>query len=79
MALPCVKLSTMTAPSIRRVGATFMRGIAPLDGQALGFYRVCFAIGLWWVLQRPNDGQLVSPRRYASVERLTRGLGLGAV
>ena len=51
MALPCVKLSTMTAPSIRRVGATFMRGIAPLDGQALGFYRVCFAIGLWWVLQ----------------------------
>lgn len=41
----------MTVSAIRRAGAIFTRGIAPLDAQALGFYRVCFAIGLWWVLR----------------------------
>ena len=69
----------MAVPAIRRAGVVFTRGVAPLDVQALGFYRVCFAIGLWCVLRDVTMVDWPPPRSHASAERLACGLGVGAI
>ena len=41
----------MSSLTVRRLVNIVTRGVGPLDAQALGYYRVCFAIGVWWILR----------------------------